>query len=263
MRAQAVLAMLNRLPIGTRTVWVGPDRLYADSLDRVAAALAWKMGWLEAAERRLIARTVQPGMVAIDVGANIGVHTLHLARRVGSAGRVHALEPDPRNFRLLTRAVATAGLGQVTLHEAAAAARSGTATLYVSAAHHGDHRLVPAGEARETRPVRTVSLDELLADERRVDFVKIDVQGTEVDVLRGAAATLARSPGVHVLCEFTPVWQSRAGSRPEDFFAPLRAAGLVPHRVLADGGCRALDEGSAWRTAEARGFVNLCFRAPA
>src|SRR5206468_3567375 len=82
-----LLAALNRVPIGERAVRVDGERLYAASPDRWLAALAWKTGLLEGAERRMIAREVKPGMVAVDVGANLGVHTLALARAVGPAGR--------------------------------------------------------------------------------------------------------------------------------------------------------------------------------
>ncbi len=119
-----LLAALNRLPVGERAVRVDGDRLYAASPDRLLAALAWKTGLRERAERRLIAREVKPGMVAVDVGANLGVHTLALARAVGPAGRVLALEPDPANFRLLARAVTEARVAQVTLHPTSVCSRA-------------------------------------------------------------------------------------------------------------------------------------------
>src|SRR5206468_7066765 len=163
-----LLAALNRLPVGERAVRVDGDRLYAASPDRLLAALAWKTGLRERAERRLIAREVKPGMVAVDVGANLGVHTLALARAVGPAGRVHALEPDPANFRLLARAVTEARGAQVTLHRAAAAAQAGEMDPHLSAVHRGDHRLHPEAARRTRLRVPVVVLDELLAGEPHV-----------------------------------------------------------------------------------------------
>src|SRR5206468_941885 len=147
------------------------------------ADYAFRAVALEGAERRLIVRAVKPGMVAVDVGANLGVHTLALARAVGPAGRVHALEPDPANFRLLARAVAEAGAAQVTLHRAAAAAQAGEIDLHLSPVNRGDHRLHPEAARRARLRVPVIVLDELLAGEPHVDFVKIDVQGAEVAVL--------------------------------------------------------------------------------
>src|SRR5262245_44380484 len=84
---------LRARPISIRCVQMGDDRLFADTVDRYAAELAWKHRWRDAAAQRLIAREVRPGMVAVDVGANVGCYTLALARRVGGDGRVYALEP--------------------------------------------------------------------------------------------------------------------------------------------------------------------------
>ena len=257
---ERLLAALNRVPIGERAVRVDGERLYAASPDRWLAALAWKTGLLEGAERRMIAREVKPGMVAVDVGANLGVHTLALARAVGPAGRVHALEPDPSNFRLLARAVAEARAAQVTLHRAAAAAQAGEMDLHLSAVNRGDHRLHPEAARRARLRVPVIVLDELLAGEPHVDFVKIDVQGAEVAVLRGLERTLARSPALGVLCELSPGLLRQAGTDAEVLFAVFRARALRPHRIGRDGTCAPVDEVSALRTAEAAGYLNLYFR---
>lgn len=256
-----LLGALNRLPIGERPVRVGGDVLYVASLDRYLAALGWKTGLLERGERRLMARVVRPGMVAVDVGANVGVHTLWLARAVGRDGRVHALEPEPGNFRLLARAVREADTSQVRLHAAAAAAEAGTLRLYLSAVNRGDHRTHPDAAPRTELSVPAVALDELLAAEPHVDFLKIDVQGAEVPVLRGLRTTLARRPAAGVLCEVSPALSRRAGTDPAEVFALFRAAGLRPHRVRRNGATEPLAEGDALAAAEAAGFVNLWFAA--
>ena len=190
---ERLLAALNRLPIGERAVRVDGERLYAASPDRWLAALAWKTGLLEGAERRLIVRAVKPGMVAVDVGANLGVHTLALARAVGPAGRVHALEPDPANFRLLARAVAEAGAAQVTLHRAAAAAQAGEMDLHLSAVNRGDHRLTPKRRGARACASRWSCSTTFLAGEPHVDFVKSTCRGPRS---RSCAASSAPSHAI-------------------------------------------------------------------
>jgi FkbM family methyltransferase len=256
-----VLATLNRLPIGERSVRCGGDRLYADSLDRYLAAVAWSRGWLAGRERAFAERTLRRGMVAVDVGANVGFHTLLMARCVGATGRVHALEPEPRNFRLLARAVAEAGYGQVRLHRAAAARCAGLVPLYLARDNRGDHRLTPAREARAHVMVTAVALDELLAEEVRVDLIKIDVQGAEAEVLAGLAHTLARRPPPQLLCEVSPDLLARAGAGAEAFFAPLRSAGLTPYRIGRDGAGLPISEDEAWRLGVSGGYETVCFAA--
>jgi FkbM family methyltransferase len=259
----AIVAAVNRVPIGEHAVRVvGDARVWVASVDRLVAALAWKLGWLEGRERALLERVVGPGMVAVDVGANVGFHTLVLARQVGPGGRVHALEPAPENFRLLARTVAAAGLTQVRLHEAAAVDRAGPVVLHLSPTNRGDHRLATADTPRATTTVRGVVLDALLADEPRVDFVKLDVQGAEARVLHGLAGTLAANPGVRVLCELCPALLADAGAGRADVFGPLRAAGLAPHLLGRGGSAEAVDEDTAWALAERAGWVNCYFARP-
>jgi len=255
-------ATLNRVPIGLRSVTIGGQRLYADSIDRLAALVSWRIGIDAKEERALIERIVQPGMVAVDVGANVGLHTLGLARRVGPSGRVIALEPDPTNFRLLARAVKKARLANVDLHRLAAADAPGTLTLYLSESNYGDHRTVRAAEARYSFPVSAVSLDDLLAGEERIDFVKVDVQGTEAAVFRGMARTLARNPGIRVLAELCPELIRLAGETTSGFFGVLRDSGLCPHRVLPTGEVEPVTEEAAIEDAERWVYINLYFKRP-
>jgi FkbM family methyltransferase len=255
-----LLGLLNRMPVGERAVHIGGDRLYVASLDRWLAALAWKLGRLEAAERALIARVVQPGMVAVDVGANVGFHTHRLARPVGAGGRVHALEPDPEKIRQQARTERDAGLAQVQLHRQAAGEHAGEQSLYLSAVNRGDHRLTAGAEPRQAIPVPTVVLDTLLAGEPRVDFVKIDVQGAEASVLRGLVQTLARRPSPGILCELAPWLIREAGATPEECFALLRDAGLAPHRLRPDGTVEPVTATQALALAEASGYENFYFQ---
>ena len=261
--ANQLLARVNRIPIGRRAVRVGRDQLFPDSPDRYLAALLWRFGWLEARERALITSVVTEGMVAVDVGANIGVHTLAIARRVGPSGRVYALEPEPRNFAALCRAVEAAELAQVRLQCAAAGEVAGPISLHVSTTNRGDHRIVPCGEVREAIEVPVLVLDELLRDEACVDFFKLDVQGAEALVLRGLRQTLARSPKALVLCELCPALLAQAGVARAEFFAPLGEAGLAPHQIGRDARLEPVSESRAWELAERAGFANLAWRRPA
>ena len=252
------LAVANKVPIGQRSLKIGGHRLYADSFDRLLALMSWRLGIVAGEERALIERVVQPGMIAVDVGANVGLHTIGLAARVGPTGRVHAIEPDPANFELLAKAVKHAHFENVRLLRSAASDRAGELLLYVSAGNRGDHRTTPT-ETRRSLPVSAVVLDDVLTNEPRVDFVKIDVQGAEVAVLRGLRETIRRSPGIGLLCEFCPALIARAGASAHDIFSALE--GLVPHRILPTGETTPIAEVAATEAAERSGYMNLYFTA--
>jgi FkbM family methyltransferase len=143
------------------------------------------------------ARVLQPGMIAFDVGANLGYYTLLFANRVGPAGRVVAVEPNPQTFDTLSETVLLNGYsGMVTLIPAAAASRPGdTVELFVPLGEPKNATIAfPANNrpAERVTAVNTTSVDELAKDLAQVDFVKIDVEGAEHAVLEGMAATIER-----------------------------------------------------------------------
>lgn len=139
-----------------------------------------------------IQNTVREGWVAVDAGAHIGYYTLLLARLVGSAGRVFAFEPMTANFDVLRENISLNGLTQAEAINKAVVNQTGP--LQLSLPEQGD---LPEGtsvhEFRGVRPVTVdaVALDDFFADRRRrVDFLKMDVEGAEADVLRGARALI-------------------------------------------------------------------------
>jgi len=253
---------LNRALGGARAFRVGEGRVYAESVDQILAVLAWKANLLERRARALVEREVKPGMVAVDAGAGIGLFTLELARRVGPSGRVYAVEAEERNFRLLSRAVEESGLPQVELRRVAASDSAGWMTLYLSEVNRGDHRIFQAAEERQAVTLRAVRLDDLLADEGHVDFVRLDLQGAEASALRGLRRTLQRNARIGVLCRVRPALLQRAGVAASMLFEPLQEAGFVPHVIGRDGRAHPVGASAAWSSAlSTRGFFVYFKRA--
>ena len=143
------------------------------------------------AEVALFRQIVRPGMFVVDAGANIGAHTVFLAQHVGAAGRVFAFEPQRLVYQILNANVALAGLTNVVTAQAALGAAAGSLKvpeLDPNAANNVGALGLGGFSEGEDVPVRT--LDDLgLA---RCDFIKIDVEGMEHEVLAGAAALLLR-----------------------------------------------------------------------
>ncbi len=150
-----------------------------------------------------LAALIAPGATVIDVGANIGLFTLCAARLAGPQGRVLAVEPEAGNVRLLRRNIRQNGIRHVRVLAAAASRHEGTARLGLSQANAGDHRL--ASQSRQAGiAVRTLRLDDLVREPRGLLVLKLDIQGSEVAALSGAARLLAGSATVRVLAEFWP-----------------------------------------------------------
>jgi FkbM family methyltransferase len=141
------------------------------------------------AEYHALRAAATPGAVALDVGANVGGYALLLGRWVSPGGRVYAFEPAPDAFDGLTRHVRLNGLaGVVVPVREAAAGSTGTGRLAADGVS-GANRLGGEGGAA----VATVTLDDFCAREGiRPTVIKIDVEGAELEVLRGGRSTLRR-----------------------------------------------------------------------
>jgi len=183
---------------------------------------------------RRFRNTLRPGMVVVDVGANVGVYTLIAARLVGYAGRVICFEPTPRTFAILKDNIQINGLletGRVRLHAVAITDRIGTARFAVHAANSGHNTLFPESSDASLIDVETTTLDAALADVPRIDVIKIDAEGAEPLIWAGMAATLARNPGVRIFVEFAPALLRRGGQDPAGFLAQIEAENFKIHLV--------------------------------
>jgi FkbM family methyltransferase len=150
-----------------------------------------KYGEFSGGERVLFSIIVQPGMTVLDIGANIGVHTVDLSRLVGSAGVVHAFEPQRLVFQVLCANVALNSCKNVFTHYAAVGAASDTLLVPLLDPDQDDNYggLSIAG-AEQGEPVSVITVDSLGLSVCHI--IKLDVEGMETEALRGAAATIAR-----------------------------------------------------------------------
>jgi len=211
-------------------------RLFLDLSDHVIG-LNILRGHYERDEIALARRVLKPGDVALDVGAHIGFFTMHMADQVGASGRVYAFEPFGPNADLLERSIAENRFGdRVAFRRVAGGAATGAATLTfpVETLNSGGAYLLRTGTVplagNRTREVPLVAIDAL--DLRRpVRFVKMDVEGAEPLVVRGAARVL-REDRPTILSELHPIQLDRAsGTTADAFLAEMRALGYRAHRV--------------------------------
>lgn len=144
-------------------------------------------------ERALLCSLIQPGDVVCQVGANIGALTLPLAHAVGPTGRVLALEPQNVIYKALSANVAINNLWQVEAKQAAAGAEAGMVSMpEVDYQRPGNFGGISVSTEATTHRVPMITLDKALADLPALALLHLDCEGHELDVLRGAAATIRR-----------------------------------------------------------------------
>jgi FkbM family methyltransferase len=132
--------------------------------------------------------------VAIDIGANIGLITLLMAKLVGPSGEVHAFEPNPNLCFRLNKSVSINGMSNVRLHEVALSDQASEATLFVPENNCGEGALAKRPYFKQQEiSVQTMRLDDISLPSP-VAAMKIDVEGHEHKVLRGAERILRDNP---------------------------------------------------------------------
>ena len=129
---------------------------------------------------------LKPGDTFVDIGANIGWHSIVASTIVGDDGVVIAVEPELENFRLLTANLAMNGCANVVPIRSAAGAEPGVARLRVNSANNGNHSISASGQ-QKTLVARVEDL--VAAWDRTPSLVKIDTEGFEYDVVRGLTTT--------------------------------------------------------------------------
>ena len=140
---------------------------------------------------RLLNQEIKPGMNVVDVGAHIGYYTLQMAHLVGESGEVIAIEPTPDNANLLKMNIEANGYRNVRIYEVAIGAENGTARLYISR-NPGLCSLIPSDVHYSYVEVPLRTLDTLLEQEGKIDYIRMDIQGSEVEAIKGMQGILQK-----------------------------------------------------------------------
>src|SRR5580700_11169563 len=167
-------------------------------------AEAFIQGAGEPSVQKFVVEHLKPGMVFYDLGTNLGFFSLVAARQIGPAGHVYGFEPD-REIALRVRAnLNHNGFENFTLTEAAVWRETGTVTFArsdeLSSPDRGTGQIAMTPGQSQTIQVPAIALDDFVKTARPPDLIKCDVEGAEVEALRGAVSLLAeRHP--NVVCE--------------------------------------------------------------
>lgn len=150
---------------------------------------------------------LKPGWIAIDAGANIGWYTIIMSKMVGNTGKVIAFEPEPLNFRILSKNIKDHNLKNVVTFQIALSNIDGHAELQLS-----KNPATPSIMARGSNSitVETMRLDTILRKlgVSNVDFMKIDVEGAEMNLLKGSTETIKTKPTI-----IMETWSSKTKSQ--------------------------------------------------
>lgn len=211
----------------------GGARFPCDATDRgLPPVVALNFGAYERKDFAMMLALVPRGGVFVDVGANIGWYTVHVAR-ADPAARVIAAEPIPSSFRWLSAAISANALANVVASNVAVGAERGTVTLFVDASISGAASGAPSTGPEGLEPVvcTVVTIDELVERHGGVaDFVKLDIEGAELFALRGAHQVLTTQRPI-VFCEMLRKLTRPFGYHPNEIIALMGEHGYECFRA--------------------------------
>jgi FkbM family methyltransferase len=168
----------------------------------------------------------------IDVGANIGFYSVMFSGLVGKEGKIYAFEPDNYNFEKLEETIK--GIPNVIMRKAAVSNQTGQLEFYTSLDKNVDHRAYAPDSFATKYTVDCISLDEFPGKDTKVDVLKVDVQGYEMKVYKGAENLIKNNPNIKIFSEFWPYGLQKAGSSKEEFYSFFRNKGFSVY-LLKEG----------------------------
>lgn len=177
---------------------------FVNTNDKAIGAWIVLTGVWETATDTLLTNYAKPGMTVIDIGANVGYYTVRLGDVVGPTGRLYAFEPNPELYPYLLENTKINGFsGHVTVFNCGLGEKEVNLNLNFGTNHLGGGSIVKKQSATFDRSVEVSvkRLDDVLGEVEAVDLIKLDVEGFEPQVLRGAEAIISRSPDAAFLIE--------------------------------------------------------------
>jgi FkbM family methyltransferase len=191
---------------------LGRYKMFVDAQDIGLSSHLLLDGYWEMWLTEVLADTIRPGMMAADIGANLGYFTMIMADLVGETGAVHAFEPNERIAMRLRQSVQVNGFGSwATVHETALSDAEGDQFLVVPLQEPKNGYLNPTASGSGSLAVKTRRLDQY-ADLANVDVLKIDADGSEERIWDGMEAILRRGRPMTVFLEFAAARYADAGA---------------------------------------------------
>lgn len=163
----------------------------------------------EPSETELIKREVKKGYIVLDIGANIGYYTLMMAKLVGKEGKVFAFEPDPSSFEILKKNVEMNNYENVVYIQKAVYNTTGKTNLYICGYDHRNNSIYDVYD--KSIEIESIRLDDYFSNyDGVIDFIKMDVQGAEVNALQGMPLTLQKNKNISMVTEIWPEGLNKA-----------------------------------------------------
>ena len=179
----------------------------------------------EKTETQIVKQEIKKGDVVIDVGSHIGYYTLIFAKLVGNEGKVYSFEANPDNFKLLKKNNEENNFKNVICENMIISDKIGELQMY-SLDSSTANRLFEEKGSKKLK-VKSTSLDEYFKEKlKKIDFVKLDIQGAEPLAMKGMKKILNNNPKLKILQEWWPSAIKKLGHDPARYIMNLEQNGF-------------------------------------
>lgn len=192
------------------------SKMFLDPGDSLDLSINGVYGELDT---KIIREEIHEGDIVIDVGANIGYYTLIFAQLVGSSGKVFAFEPESKNFEILKKNIKINNYQNIVAEQKIVSDKSGIVKLFI--AEHGivGHRINQQKSSQKFIEVESIILDNYIKKlnlDNKINFIKIDVEGSEPKVLEGTKEIIQKSNQLKIFTEFNREAVEEYGIEPKE-----------------------------------------------
>jgi len=194
----------------------------------------------EKLETTIFETHLKSDMTVVDLGANLGFYSLLVASIVGPKGKVFAFDPSPTNIELIKLSVKENNFSNVVVVEAAVSDHVGKSELCLSPFYNSEHSLFgyhySSGPCKNNKEITVdvITLDHYLKNiikNNHVDLIKMDIEGSESQALKGMKKTIDENENLILMTEFWPNGFKNAGSNPREFLEELERLGFRIYHI--------------------------------
>ncbi|MFX0135780.1 MAG: FkbM family methyltransferase [Candidatus Hodarchaeota archaeon] len=191
--------------------------MYLDPCDSVISKSLFLYKTWEPFVSYLFCQNISKGDIVVDIGAHIGWYSLLASLIVGKQGIIYAFEPEPRTFTILLLNIKLNDIKNIIPINKALSDSSGYESLFLNLYNEypSIYQMWPTSDG-ESILVETVTFNEYFKN-KHIDVIKIDAEGYEVKIFRGAEQILSRNPKLIIFSEFWPEGLRGAGTSPEEY----------------------------------------------
>ncbi|ALI35694.1 hypothetical protein NMY3_01491 [Candidatus Nitrosocosmicus oleophilus] len=216
--------------IDTVRIYDGKHSLQLDPTD--ALNLAWYRIY-EPFETQTMLNSIDEGDTVLDLGAFIGYYSVQFSYKVGPKGSVYSVEASPNNFDILKEN--TRKYDNIHIeNRAVAKEHNSTVSIYECNSNNGMNRIYPSkysSSKTSNQKVKTMRLDSYFAGRQPINFIKMDLEGSEFGALEGMEEIFQNNKGVKLMMEFHPDSIKEYGKNPRDLIELLYSYGLKPYHL--------------------------------